>query len=469
MSQSNRELEEFRRKWKAEVQRRRPESTTTAQADQVTTEESTDAQVPVASSSSTVASSSHAATDSTIPSSSSDDSEPSLPTRELDIATPVPPTHTTPSGHVPVEMPVYFQPVRSMLDSILGEKERERDEARRMFPDKKGKEGNAGVAVSSSATSTPSHPRPPPSSSTRDHTVPKNEAIVPPSRVQTSDRKRDDQDMDSNKSQRERISYPDFLRIMGKADEGMSGAVEGPCPPILRLSDDILLHLMLYTAQMDMVTFMRMAQGCRHLFLLSHHTFLWKSIGMKVFGPWMHGSGRTEEEWLAHYGGDWRRMYIERPRVRFNGIYICVCSYVRTGWDEEAWSQPTHLVTYYRYLRFYTDGRALMLTSTSEPATVVRTLDIHAPGVWQGSWNMDGSDQVMAVFKDPRRPRQSFIITVRLRGTGRGKHDKLRWVSFQSVDDTSESRLDDAHSFSLDHFKTCFFSRVRFIDPGQAA
>jgi hypothetical protein len=43
-------------------------------------------------------------------------------------------------------------------------------------------------------------------------------------------------------------------------------------------------------------------------------------------------------------------LFLSLPRVRCDGVYICRCHYLRQGVDESAWSQPIHIVTYYRYL-----------------------------------------------------------------------------------------------------------------------
>ena len=47
----------------------------------------------------------------------------------------------------------------------------------------------------------------------------------------------------------------------------------------------------------------------------------------------------------------WKRMYVERPFVRTDGIYVSRNTYFRLGavhWDVK---NPVHLVVYYRYFR----------------------------------------------------------------------------------------------------------------------
>lgn len=74
------------------------------------------------------------------------------------------------------------------------------------------------------------------------------------------------------------------------------------------------------------------------------------------------------------HGLDWRRMYIEQPRIRLDGCYIALIRYPRLGESANPWYSPTHFVTYFRYLRFFENGTCLSLTSTEQPNTVVRGL-----------------------------------------------------------------------------------------------
>jgi F-box protein 9 len=60
----------------------------------------------------------------------------------------------------------------------------------------------------------------------------------------------------------------------------------------------------------------------------------------------------------------WRLMFHTRPRIRFSGVYISTVNYVRPGAssaNQVSWNTPVHIVTYYRYLRFFRDGTVLSL------------------------------------------------------------------------------------------------------------
>lgn len=83
-------------------------------------------------------------------------------------------------------------------------------------------------------------------------------------------------------------------------------------------------------------------------------------------------------------------MYIERPRVCFNGCYISKTSYLRYGERsfQDQFYRPVHLVVYYRYIRFFPDGSVLVMQSTDEPAHTVAKLqhNKNRPDILKGNY-----------------------------------------------------------------------------------
>ena len=73
----------------------------------------------------------------------------------------------------------------------------------------------------------------------------------------------------------------------------------------------------------------------------------------------------------------WRDFFHTYPRIRFSGIYISTVNYTRAGGasaSQTVWSTPVHIITYYRYLRFFRDGTCISLLTTNEPIDVVHHL-----------------------------------------------------------------------------------------------
>ncbi|KAL3188098.1 hypothetical protein MRX96_038103 [Rhipicephalus microplus] len=105
-------------------------------------------------------------------------------------------------------------------------------------------------------------------------------------------------------------------------------------------------------------------QVCRGFYLCARDPELWHTACIRTWGE---GCGQ-----LNQYDS-WREMYICRPRICHNGVYINRTTYVRHGESsfQDSSYRPCFLVEYFRYLRFFTDGVVLMLTTPDNPVKAV--------------------------------------------------------------------------------------------------
>ena len=69
--------------------------------------------------------------------------------------------------------------------------------------------------------------------------------------------------------------------------------------------------------------------------------------------------------------GDWRKLFMNKPRPRMDGIYISKSPYIRRGETEGSHVQPMFQITNWWYLRFYSDGKVLCLQSVDKPKSVL--------------------------------------------------------------------------------------------------
>lgn len=70
-----------------------------------------------------------------------------------------------------------------------------------------------------------------------------------------------------------------------------------------------------------------------------------------------------------HFGGtsDFRKLFFDFPRLRFDGYFACCETYFRKGEiDMSGHYVPIHYVKSYRYLRFLQDGRVIYLITVRE-------------------------------------------------------------------------------------------------------
>lgn len=149
---------------------------------------------------------------------------------------------------------------------------------------------------------------------------------------------------------------------------------------------------------MDPACLSRMALVCkRFAFHFSHEQHIWKRLcqGQEFGFESMHYSFSCDLIGNPYYSlsprytpfprgrpvqvpdplSNWSQVFQRYPRIRFTGIYINTVNYTRPGgassFSTAAWNSPIHIVTYYRYFRFYPDGSMITLVTTTEPPDVV--------------------------------------------------------------------------------------------------
>ncbi|KPM45962.1 hypothetical protein AK830_g677 [Neonectria ditissima] len=322
-----------------------------------------------------------------------------------------------------------------------------------------------------------------------------------------------------------------------------------PPSPLASVPDEILVHILRDVAAADVADFARLARVCKRLaYLVATEQRIWQrvALGSKFGFRAMPYRFEKAVEWdelpedeqdapqivdglvvspaeLAQRRRDqalavthsltpsvypsWKALFYARPRIRFNGCYISTVNYVRTGQastNQTTWGSPIHIVTYYRYLRFFRDGTLISLLTTNEPSTVIHHLtrdDLrlhrgathpHLPSAvmalaLRGRWRLSSADDLddptapTADFSASRPGREDpegdvFIETegvgskymyrmdMSLRSAGKGaRNNKLIWRGFYSYNKLT----DDWGEFALKNDKPYFFSRVKSYGFGE--
>ncbi|KAI9834970.1 MAG: hypothetical protein M1819_002693 [Sarea resinae] len=306
-----------------------------------------------------------------------------------------------------------------------------------------------------------------------------------------------------------------------------------PCP-IASVPSEVLVEILSHAAILDVASFVRLAQVCkRFAFLVAREEGIWKRVccggefgfgamlydwtcdvlgaplhnddaGGRLLGGGDAGADSPSETntplddhpitlSLLHdiYSSSWLQMFRARPRIRFNGCYISTVNYVRPGAsspNQVSWNTPVHIVTYYRYLRFFRDGTVLSLLTTAEPTDVVHYLtrenvNNHHSGALpsavvkntlKGRWRLSGPFSVQGVALEETEgdvhietegvdAKYMYKMHLSMRSAGRGaKNNKLNWKGFWSY-----NRLtDDWGEFMLKNDKAFFWSRVKSYGLG---
>jgi len=146
---------------------------------------------------------------------------------------------------------------------------------------------------------------------------------------------------------------------------------------------------------------------------------------------------------FAVFGRNWRRCYVERPRLRFEGIYICKDSYLRAGQTEGVFYQPVHKVTFYRYLRFYSDSSVLYYIGPEEPKEVAEWLkhERKQRAFSSGSFYFE-DDRVIATICGVGSGtfRLVYRLQLEIQSTTIGKHNRLKLCEYETGMEHSHER-----------------------------
>ncbi|EME30651.1 F-box protein 7 [Galdieria sulphuraria] len=229
-------------------------------------------------------------------------------------------------------------------------------------------------------------------------------------------------------------------------DEGEATSVfNGPSGDCL--SDDVMYQIFARLSPSDLAACSRV---CRRWNSLSFDPAHWKRICMET---WPSGGNVETMKSVVSYGGSWRRMFLERPHLRFDGVYISRHQYIRMGLTEGKYKQPVFLVTYFRFLRFYPDGICIVLTSAEKPTSAVKRLrrnwspsanerDKATPCL--GSYEFNEKTKQVTVISSVKQPKYpemrdaTVVYSLKLSSTCRGANDRLYVESHFSIHEGSD-------------------------------
>ncbi|KAG1812978.1 uncharacterized protein BJ212DRAFT_1483028 [Suillus subaureus] len=240
-------------------------------------------------------------------------------------------------------------------------------------------------------------------------------------------------------------------------------------PPINLIPDELLLQILRI---LDYTTIERFAAVSRKARVLSLDSAIWRDFVHLAYKPPQIADDESITNIVELYSSDYRRAYIEHPRLRLDGVYIAVCHYMRMGSSENAWVNVTHLITYHRYLRFFPNGQVLSLLANEEwqPQAVIPMLkpNLRMKGFYIGNWSLSGSTVYITnldekhlshahVTTEPQPNKYFFQMTLALRSRPLGRWNKLDFIGYDSVN------VEDGEAvpLPLKNERSFWFSKVK--------
>lgn len=188
------------------------------------------------------------------------------------------------------------------------------------------------------------------------------------------------------------------------------------------LPDELLFEIF---SKMSPYTLGRAACVCRKWRYTIRNPVFWRHACLKSWQ--ITGIAENYKILQSNYNGSWKKMWLLRPRVRTDGLYVSRNTYIRPGVAEWKITKPVHIVCYFRYLRFYPSGRFLYKNSSLKIKDVAKFMNLRSlkgDSVFSGHYTLS-EDKVEAAFLYPGLRPTVWRIRLRLRGTVAGANNRM--------------------------------------------
>ncbi|KAK9754828.1 F-box-like [Popillia japonica] len=167
---------------------------------------------------------------------------------------------------------------------------------------------------------------------------------------------------------------------------------------ISELPTEILLYILRWvvSSDLDLRSLEMFAQSCRGFYLCARDQKIWRLACERAWGL---NCGTLMSEYSS-----WREMFLERARLHFNGCYISKTTYIRQGESsfQDQFYRPWHVVTFYRYFRFFPEGLVFMLTTPDEPSQCISLLkhrQAKGPSILKGHYRLKDNTVTMVLHR----------------------------------------------------------------------
>ncbi|KAF8906271.1 hypothetical protein CPB84DRAFT_1844520 [Gymnopilus junonius] len=258
-------------------------------------------------------------------------------------------------------------------------------------------------------------------------------------------------------------------------------------PVLLNLLPEELLVVIL--GNLDPTSIERFAAVSKKARIVTLDPGIWRKLVRRTYQPPQIPDYESIIPVTEGFLWNFRRFFIEHPRLRLDGVYIATCHYVRPGLSENSWVNTSHLITYHRYLRFYPNGQVLSLLANEEhtPQQIIPILKptLRMNGLYFGQWKLVGTTVHITNLIDasgrfalpvsgatgpspPPEPyssssgtgekaRYAFLMTLNLRSRPMGRWNRMDIQLYESLN----VETGDVNPIVLKHERPFWFSKVR--------
>ncbi|KAG9510284.1 Receptor-type guanylate cyclase Gyc76C, partial [Fragariocoptes setiger] len=247
--------------------------------------------------------------------------------------------------------------------------------------------------------------------------------------------------------------------------------------------------------ELDLASLESFGNVCRGFFLATRDPSIWRTLCVRTWGESYVRSTMTK---LSQDPStmDWRKFFIETPRVNYDGVYISETKYIRFGdvGFQDVTYRPFHIVRYYRYLRFMPNGQVLILMTNEEPSKIkplfrqAKDLRQFSPelSVMQGTYKLrQNSLTIIAEKKYPEASELDYASSNRRHNRRWPTHTpvsrkffmdfelfngknlklyrnaRLKWISYSILTKRVADQETDHFDLTSTEFPDLFFSKIK--------
>ncbi|CAG0916842.1 unnamed protein product [Notodromas monacha] len=265
-----------------------------------------------------------------------------------------------------------------------------------------------------------------------------------------------------------------------RREKEVPGGHMSDCPPEVVA----LILRWVVSRDLDVRSLDVLGEVCRGFYQAARDPEIWRRICHRVFG-----ASCASPEDLGFLS--WRDMFFELPHPYFHGCYINRVSYIRHGENsfQDRFYRPWYEVKYYRFLRFFPEGRCLMMNTPDEPQHALHHMKSRNPRlgtVLAGHYRLHG-DTVVATLKRvseagalnsalvkqinrarrnrvaEERTERTFYLELQMRSVRGRKNMEVAWTRYSVLTYHPERGTGSTTEFemSLANFPPSRFARVR--------
>ncbi|KAL6945314.1 hypothetical protein ACO0QE_002764 [Hanseniaspora vineae] len=229
------------------------------------------------------------------------------------------------------------------------------------------------------------------------------------------------------------------------------------CEQVMCMSGESWVNLSLTCSFLNTLSF---SENSRIFKRLARKIYPYQSYDLTLFRRLSPVETKNINELqLESYSYDYRKMLRERPFMKFEGIYISVNNYLRHGSIPEGSSSllnPIHMITYYRYFRFFSNGTVLRFVTSEEPQAIVKKFNENLKDIQTCKWSINVEDPSLLTI-ERHSAKYTYIEQFQIANQNKFKrHNKLKWIESYFLDKDGEKIV-----YNLKNEKPFVFSRVR--------